>query len=414
MKTSIDTKSPLTLLGQRSAEAFMHHYWQRKPLLIRQAMPDVNLPFDLETIHALSQKENVDSLLLKQEKNEWTFTEGPILQLPSRQVKDWTFFLNHIDLYDETIAKLARQFRFIPDTRFDEVVFAHSTKGACIGPHLECCGMFLLQVQGQRKWRTNQASEYDYLAKQDGVTEKAYVGELTENEESLAKEFILNPGDMLYLTADLRFEDIALDDDCVTLAFSFKPLSLTELRRGLLEVAADQISARAGLDTGLYGEPLIGNNSNEDNGLEQCYEDPMYVDQDQAASSHPAAIPEHMIQVALESTRKIQFNESLAARFIGCWLSEPHSSAIFPMPEVELDWEDFTPEAKFILDLQSRILYYGNELYINGEAIIISHELLHELANERQLHVKKVLDAPEEIQDMLLQWIDDGWLHYYE
>lgn len=390
---NFDPTAKLDLLGQMSADTFMKQYWQRKPLIIRNAMPNFKNPISFADLKNLAKQANVESRLVWQENEQWNLKHGPFKRVPSSKTPDWTLLVQSVDLHHEAVAELARQFRFIPDARFDDVMISIASMGGGVGPHFDTYDVFLFQAQGQRKWRISQNTDMSLVP---GLPCK-----ILENF-NVEEEFVLNPGDMLYLPPHAAHDGISMSDDCMTMSFGFRTLTLANLARGLLEAAADQVSANAGLDAGIYAEPVLKGINLSDT----------YKDKAQKPTKTPAAIPELMIKAALDSVQKVKFTEALAARFIGCWLSEPNQLAEFHMPEDELDWTDFNPEGELVLDLNTRMLYHAKELYINGEALDIHHALLQELANQRRLSVKKALKAPEQVQDRLLEWIDDGWLHY--
>lgn len=422
------------------------------------------LKISLADLIKLAQEDDVESHLEWLEDDEWQAEEGPFGDdlinhfdtAAAPHIQASTLYVHGVNLHRHDVAALARDLGFIPAARFEEVAISYATAGAYIAPNLENVqsrfaataaaattpatvttsatattpsttttstttnsfisadskDLFVLQLQGQRAYRLGRVSEDTDSA------EKCF---------TIEDEFIVQAGELVYLPAHLAYDSVVMSGHSISMVFSFSSLSLAQLTRGILEVALDQVSAQAGIDSGLYSNPPIA-------GIvpEELLQNISAMDKQQTATSRPAAIPELLLQAALEAIQKVQLNQALAARFIGVYLTEPDASAEFPMPAEELDWSDFEPHGEFVLDLKSRMLYYGDELYINGEAIVLSdevlseldgaessiesadiaYEALHELANQGRLTVLSALAAPQAVQNLLLQWIDDGWLHY--
>jgi 50S ribosomal protein L16 3-hydroxylase len=193
----------------------------------------------------------------------------------------------------------------------------------------------------------------------------------------------------------------------MTISIGFRAPDQAALARGMLEAAADQIVARAGLASGPYGEPpLPGPKLNA-----------LYRDAGQAATNQPAQIPEGLIDAAVRSVSKIQFNARLAERFLGCWLTEPNQAAVFDEDEsdgTDDQHDEAAPYTHWVLDRRTRMLYRGKQLFINGEVAPVQAEsglkLLadaRELAGTNPAAQKLTPKAVEALKD----WLEAGWLH---
>ena len=219
-------------------------------------------------------------------------------------------------------------------------------------------------------------------------------------------EAVLEPGDMLYLPPQAAHDGVAIGDGCVTVSIGFRAPTQAMLARGLLEAAADQAMARIGLLGGPYGEPALPGPR-----LDGLYRDP-----GQPATAQPAALPDALVQATLATLDKLRFDDALAARFLGCWLTEPNQMAVFDSPlehvELEHDWPD---RGRLMLDRRSRMLYRDKQLFINGETAMVRAEpALRLLADARSLDCtdpacRKLSD---EARSCLADWLDSGWLHY--
>lgn len=386
---------PLTLLGGLSPAQFMKTYWQKKPLLIRQAIPDFKSPVSVAALKKMSKQDEVESRLIQREKDQWQMDCGPFSRLPKASTPDWTLLVQSVDIHNDAACALMNQFRFVPDARLDDLMISLATVGGGVGPHFDSYDVFLLQAHGRRRWQFGQQSDLSLV---EGLPLKILSDFVPE------QEFVLEPGDMLYLPPQAAHDGVALDE-CMTISIGFRAPDEAALARGMLEAAADQIVARAGLASGPYGEPPLPGPK-----LDALYRDPKQV-----ATVHPAEIPDGLIQTAVKAVSKIQFNEALAHRFLGCWLTEPNQAAVFDSYEDNEDNDDEDePYTHWVLDRRTRMLYRGKQLFINGEVAAVEAESgLKILADERALAgsnpaAKKFSqDAVEALAD----WLDAGWIH---
>lgn len=389
---------PLALLGGLTPAQFMKTYWQKKPLLVRQAFPNFKSPLSIAALKKMSKRDDVESRLIQREKDQWQMDCGPFSRLPKASTPDWTLLVQSVDIHDDAACALMNQFRFVPDARLDDLMISLATVGGGVGPHFDSYDVFLLQAHGRRRWQYGQQRDLSLV---DGLPLKILSDFLPE------QEYILEPGDMLYLPPHAAHDGVALDE-CMTISIGFRAPDASALARGMLEAAADQIVARAGLASGPYGEPpLPGPN------LDGLYRDPK-----QAATAHPAEIPEGLIHAAMQSVSKIQFNEALAHRFLGCWLTEPNQAAVFDQDqdfdEAHEESETQAPFTHWVLDRRTRMLYRGKQLFINGEVAAVAAEpALKILADARELAGShpSAHKLSQDAVDALADWLDAGWIH---
>jgi 50S ribosomal protein L16 3-hydroxylase len=391
----MNPEQPLALLGGLTPAQFMKTYWQKKPLLIRQAIPNFKSPISIAALKKMSKQDEIESRLIQREKDQWQMDCGPFSRLPKASTPDWTLLVQSVDIHDDAACALMNQFRFVPDARLDDLMISLATVGGGVGPHFDSYDVFLLQAHGRRRWQFGQQSDLSLV---DGLPLKIL------SDFAPEQEFILEPGDMLYLPPQAAHDGVALDE-CLTISIGFRAPDEAALARGMLEAAADQIVARAGLASGPYGEPPLPGPK-----LDALYRDPKQV-----ATTHPAEIPEGLIQTAVKAVSKIQFNEALAHRFLGCWLTEPNQAAVFDSYDDQDDEEDEDePYTHWVLDRRTRMLYRGKQLFINGEVAAVDAEAgLKILADARELAGSNPA-AKKFSQDAvaaLADWLDAGWIH---
>jgi 50S ribosomal protein L16 3-hydroxylase len=216
--------TPLQLLGGISAREFMRDYWQKKPLLVRQAFPDFESPIDPDELAGLALEEEVESrIVLEHGAHPWELRRGPFSEdtfadLPE---KDWTLLVQAVDQFVPEVAELLEHFRFLPSWRIDDVMISFATPGGSVGPHFDNYDVFLLQGHGQRNWKIGQMCNSD-----SPLLDHADLRILAEFEQS--GEWTLEPGDMLYLPPRLAHYGVAVDD-CLTYSVGFRAPSAAEV-----------------------------------------------------------------------------------------------------------------------------------------------------------------------------------------
>lgn len=389
---------PLALLGGLTPSQFMKTYWQRKPLLVRQAFNNFKPPVTMAALKKMCRREDVESRLVWQEKGAWNMEVGPFSRLPKMSEQNWTLLVQSVDIHDDDACALMNQFRFVPDARLDDLMISMATQGGGVGPHFDSYDVFLLQAQGRRVWKFGQQKDLSLVP---GLPLK--ILQHFEPEQ----EFVLEPGDMLYLPPQAAHDGIALDD-CMTISIGFRAPDEAALARGMLEAAMDQILARAGVASGPYGEPALpGPNLNK-----------FYRDPGQSAVANPAEIPDRLTEAAIAAAGKIRFDRALATRFLGCWLTEPNQHAVFESPpelsdDTSVQLAQSQPYTHWVLDRRTRMLYRDQQLFINGEVAHVKAEPgLRKLADTRELAGSDptARRLSEEALALMADWIDDGWI----
>ncbi|MCQ4234157.1 cupin domain-containing protein [Pseudomonas stutzeri] len=216
--------APLQILGGLSAREFLRDYWQKKPLLIRQAIPDFQSPISPDELAGLSLEEEVESrVVIEHGDSPWELRRGPFAedtyqQLPER---DWTLLVQAVDQLVPEVAELLGQFRFLPNWRIDDVMISYAAPGGGVGPHFDNYDVFLLQAHGQRRWRIGQMCDSDSALLEHGDLRILADFQGTD-------EWVLEPGDMLYLPPRLAHFGTA-EDACMTYSVGFRAPSAAEV-----------------------------------------------------------------------------------------------------------------------------------------------------------------------------------------
>jgi 50S ribosomal protein L16 3-hydroxylase len=369
---------PLQLLGGLSPATFMKRHWQKKPLVIRQAIPDFLAPLDRAELFDLAALDDVQSRLVIQtpqlSDTPWRLKQGPFGRraLPALKQAGWTLLVQSVDLFDARVRALRDQFRFVPDARLDDVMVSYASDGGGVGPHFDSYDVFLLQAHGQRRWRIGRQKNLDL---QPGMPLKILAH--FEPEE----EFVLNAGDMLYLPPRYAHDGVALGE-CMTYSIGFRAPGAGELAQEILQRLAEQARDEVG--------------------------DTLYRDPDQAAQSQCAQIPAELAQFAQKALEKAMRDPLATQRALGECLSEPKPHVWFQGAHEALD-----PSLGVCLDRRTQMLYDSAHIFINGESFLASGRdalLMRQLADRHRLGAAEVKRLSADALALITQWLDDGWL----
>ena len=205
-------------------DAFLRNYWQRKPLLIRKGLPAWRNPLDPDELAGLACEENVESRLVIQARDTWKVEHGPVAEKRFGELgkAPWTLLVQAVDHHVPQVATLIEPFRFIPNWRIDDVMVSYATDGGGVGPHFDQYDVFLVQGLGVRRWQVGALCDNDTeLLPHDDLR-------LLANFEP-TQEWLLEPGDMLYVPPRFAHNGVAVGDDCMTYSVGFRAPSRSEL-----------------------------------------------------------------------------------------------------------------------------------------------------------------------------------------
>jgi 50S ribosomal protein L16 3-hydroxylase len=341
------------LLGGISPQQFLSEYWQKKPLLIRQAIPDFTGVVDLDELFELACDEDVESRLIRHTDAGWQVSRGPqkASSLKGRK-QPWTVLVQGLNLWVREADELLHRFDFIPQARLDDLMVSYATDGGGIGAHFDSYDVFLLQGVGKRRWRIGDQSEHTLV---EGAPLKL-IADFRPTDE-----WVLEPGDMLYLPPRYAHEGTAIGE-CTTYSIGFRAPQAQELGSEFLAWLAERIE-------------LPG----------------MYADPDLTAQDNSAEIGDAMIDRVSDMLSAVRWQREDVARFLGDYLSEPKPQVFFVPPEPPLPRKDFAREVAthgFILDPGTLLLLEGGRFHLNGAVLEVNAECrqgVRDLAHARRL-----------------------------
>ena len=393
--------TPLSRLGELTVRQFLRRHWQRQPLLLRQALPDLPEGITTRVVFALARDPDVESRLVVAPQEiarpqteraasashgdpAWKLRHGPFPRLPPRSRPGWTLLVQGVDLHLPQARTLMDRFRFIPDARLDDLMISYATDGGGVGPHVDSYDVFLLQLQGRRRWRIRPPGPARLVP-------DAPIKVLADFRSQ--QSWLLEPGDMLYLPPGWAHEGTAVGE-CMTCSIGFRSPTAAQLRQAFHAFLADN-------------PPPVDERTHR------------YRDRTIVPTTRPAEIPPDMAQT-LGGWLKQQPSRRLIERFLGCYLTEPKPSVWFepPQPLVPLMPSADQAAPALTLDRRTRMLYRGGACYLNGEAVEMaeadraSRTLLRTLADRRGLdavQTARALRLPW-LRDRLDDWLASGWL----
>lgn len=224
-------------LAAFDVELFLRDYWQQRPLLIRNPWVDWRNPLEPDELAGLACEPNVESRLITSASDRLAMESGPLPEDRFAGLGDgsWTLLVQAVDHHVPDVAALIEPFRFVPDWRIDDVMVSYATHNGGVGPHFDQYDVFLVQGLGTRRWRVGP--------KCDSQTELQPHDDLRLIADFEATdEWVLEPGDILYVPPCFAHDGVAVGDNCMTYSIGFRAPSVAELVEGWCEHVADAMA----------------------------------------------------------------------------------------------------------------------------------------------------------------------------
>ena len=216
---------PDTFLGGISPEEFLRDYWQKKPLLIRQALPGFTPHFSADELGGLALEEEVESRLVieKDGSEPWQVIHGPLEEelFTTLPPSHWTLLVQEVNRHVPEVSDLFELFDFIPAWRLDDIMVSYAEDQGSVGPHTDNYDVFLIQAEGKRHWQISEQS----------VTEADLIPDIAMRimaDFQSEQEWLLEPGDMLYLPPNIPHHGVA-QGECMTYSVGFRAPAKTGL-----------------------------------------------------------------------------------------------------------------------------------------------------------------------------------------
>lgn len=381
----MDPKAPIAFLNNLSAEQFIAEYWQKKPLLVRQAFQGLEDEFSAEELAGLSLEPEVESRVIQHspESDQWQLHHGPFEETFFQGLPEthWTLLVQAVDQWVPALSQFLDQFQFIPSWRIDDLMISYATDQGSVGPHYDQYDVFLIQAQGQRRWQIGPAvnSDNELLPHPDLKILK---------NMPVEQEYLLEPGDMLYLPPKLAHHGVA-QGECMTYSVGFRAPDLKQLLRDYSEHVIENLTANT-----LLRDPDLTPQS-----------EPAWLDPKVAERLH--------LELSAMLANGNHFADWLAAS-----LSHPkYPELVSEDPDAELQ-----PDLPSYRDESSRPVLTGDDpdhpshLYVNGQDFRLdagSAPLARYLSRHRQLDTAELfsLAQSESALQLLQQMVKLGVIY---
>lgn len=378
----MDANTPLPHLGGLTAAEFLRDYWQKKPLLVRNAFPELAFRLNEEDLMELAQEEGVEArIVLEKGKKPWELRRGPFdakdfKQLPATH---WTLLVQAVDHYLPALADYLEHFSFLPSWRIDDIMISYAVEGGSVGPHFDQYDVFLVQGFGQRRWQLGQHCN-DESPRVAGTPLR-----ILQDMEAHFDE-VVNPGDLLYVPPGMAHHGVALTS-CTTYSIGLRAPALAHMLERVVDAA-----------------------------LEAAGSNRLFTDTGRTATPQPGALTDADLESLRAQVLTLLDDRETLRHALAPFLSEPKYDDYEPQGE-ELSLEEIREAlasgARLRRDPASRCLYtvqdgQVHELFINGQkewypptlAAFVTLLADHRLLDAGQL-------APWLEGDEALQWLAD-------
>ncbi|MFN3621169.1 JmjC domain-containing protein [Sphingorhabdus sp.] len=348
-------------------DLFLREYWQKKPLLIRSPWGHWQNPLEPDELAGLACEEEVESRLICQSSSGWDMEQGPQGEerLAGLGESHWTLLVQAVDQHVPAVADLIAPFRFIPNWRIDDVMVSLAADEGGVGPHFDQYDVFLIQGLGRRRWQIGPHCDAETtLLPHDDL-------KLLAEFEPL-EEWVLEPGDILYVPPGIAHNGVAVGPDCMTYSVGFRAPSRSDLLGHFVDDVLESIP-----DDDLYRDPDLKR-------------------QDNPGEISPEALA-RLQQMMLESlSDPVSF-----ARWFGAFNSTPKYADMDWRPEEPLEADDvrlaMSEGSPLLRNPASRMVFIANgtdalTLFADGECFDCTGDLA-ELARNICAHDRIVLDS---------------------
>jgi 50S ribosomal protein L16 3-hydroxylase len=365
------------LLGGLSSRRFLAQHWQKQPLLVRAALPGFRGVLTPAQLLRLACRADAQSRLVIRNARRWELHQGPFQRdlfrrLPTR---GWSVLVHEVDRLLPAARALLERFSFVPYARLDDLMVSFALPGGGVGPHCDSYDVFLLQGHGRRRWRVSHQRDTALVA---GAPLKLL------RDFRPQQQWVLEPGDMLYLPPGWAHDGVALDA-CMTYSIGFRAPAWQELTIHFLRYLEDRVE------------------------LEGLYQDPGLQPQ-----NSPARIARSMVREVARRLGDIRWTGSDVARFLGQYLTEPKAHVYFMQPRPRLALGAFAERARrggVGLEACSQMLYFGDLFFINGETVEAKGRSCASLRRLADARVLSTVDVTQRgLVALLHQWYGAGYL----
>ncbi len=360
--------------GTISTEEFISDYWQKKPLLVKKAFPELETVLTPEELAGIAIEEDAESRLIREDKKKhsWQLRHGPFTEVDFQKLPKthWTLLVQAVDQWMPELRTLLDEFRFLPNWRIDDIMVSYAVPHGSVGPHFDYYDVFLIQGLGKRKWSIGQYCD-------ENTTLLANCDLRILQRMDITEEWICEPGDMLYLPPRIAHWGVAIDPS-MTWSIGFRAPSYAEILAHFSGYVAEQL------------------------GEHKRYEDPTGF-----AQNEPGWISTSTVDMIQNIVREAISDKESIARWFGQFMSEPKYADLnkagnkITAKQMQVKLKK---GAMLYRDESSRFLYSGSEtiperLYVNGDEVRVKPmmaDLVRYLSRERSYDASELLKLADD------------------
>lgn len=388
-----EIKSPL---GDMSVDTFLEEYWQKKPLLIKQAFPDFETPISPDELAGLACEEEINSRIVIEKGGDhpWQAIHGPMSDEIFAKMPDshWTLVVNDLEKCLPELAWITDQFRFIPEWHLDDLMSSWAAPEGSVGPHVDLYDVFILQGDGKRRWQisTQPVAEDNVLPDVAIRLQKDFTPEM---------EWLLEPGDMMYLPAGVSHHGVSIGESS-SYSIGFRATSHSDLVNDFIAHITNDLS------------------------INKTYTLPQG-----ALKTHPNEISPAAIEEIRTIFRNYLDPESAElVRWFGQYVSD---SKIDYLHECEQPVDDLSQLRQLLLDSDTTLLRHpasrfaftklqANEpgsnknclLFVDGQDFLVSERFAKKICEQRIVDLEDVIAAAtDNEQDFIINLYNSGKLY---
>lgn len=374
-------------LGNMSRQTFMEEYWQKKPLLIRQAFADFKTPITADELAGLACEEDVDSRIVMEKDGEhpWFPIFGPMSDeiYGSMPETHWTLVVNDMEKYLPELAWIVDRFRFIPEWRLDDLMISYAADAGSVGPHVDLYDVFLLQGEGRRRWQisTQPVTEDNQIEETPLRIQKDFTAE---------EEWIVEPGDMIYLPPGVSHHGVSLGES-LSYSIGFRATSHADMASDFINHITNNLSPQL-----------------------------TYRDPDQSIQEHSNELkPDALERVTEIFKQYLRPDHPELQRWFGRFVSDTKSDVITE-PEQEVDsieeLQQLANTGILKRHTASRFAFAQNPentlLFVDGEDYEVNAEFAKALCKQREINLDELLSiANEDESAFVLELYNQGKIY---
>lgn len=379
------------ILGKTSVDEFLNQYWQKKPLLIRNAFAGIQSPLTADELAGLACEENINARLVLEKDGDypWQAENGPFEESRFAQLPDthWSLLISDVEKYLPETKSLAKAFRFLPDWRLDDLMISYAPTGGSVGPHVDDYDVFLIQLSGLRLWKISEHFSNETLDDVDLRILKNFTAE---------QEWLCKPGDLLYLPPNVAHHGIAQsckdeqgnEENCMTASVGFRAPSLKTISSDYIHFLNENLHSTA-----------------------------RFTDSSPAKPQHHAEISEDTVSQFINYLKQgLSLKPELVKQWLGQYCSDNKAFEGITFDQQEIDFNKLTELAAQSTLMQSpysNFLFSYSEknalLFVNGDSYKVSKSFAEQLCEDDVINFQQLQQAmTANDKQVLLTLFNDG------